>query len=61
MFNALMEQKTSSFHLKILENRIKKLDQEEKKARDKIERAQERVRELERLAVSYYINRNMFP
>lgn len=58
MFNALMEQKTSSFHLQILENRIKKLDQEEKKARDKIERAQERVKELERLAVrlSYFPN-----
>lgn len=42
-----MEQKTSNLHLQILQNRMQKLDFEEKRAKAKIERAQERVRELE--------------
>jgi prefoldin subunit 5 len=47
MFNALREQKTSDFQLQILKNRLWKLDREEQKARDKIEKAQRRVRQLE--------------
>lgn len=47
MFNAIMENKMSRFHLQILQNRIKKLDMEEQKAKNKILRAQQRVRELE--------------
>lgn len=47
MFNALMEQKTSHFQLQILKNRIKKLEHEEMRAKMKIERANQRVRELE--------------
>jgi len=51
MFNALMEQKTSKFHLQILKNRINKLEQEELKAKIKLEKAQEKVKELELLRV----------
>ena len=47
MFNALMEQKTTQFQLNILRNRINKLESEEMKAKMKIEKAQQRVRELE--------------
>lgn len=48
-----MEQKTTSFHLEILKNRIDKLDKEEQRARDKIEKTQKRVQELERLKVGF--------
>lgn len=51
MFNALMEHKTSEIQLRILENRIRKLDQEEQRAREKIEKTHKRVQELERLKV----------
>lgn len=62
-----MENKMSRFHLQILQNRIKKLDMEEQKAKNKILRAQQRVRELEDmkgksiyLSNSYTLNRLMF-
>ena len=42
-----MEQKTTQFQLNILRNRINKLESEEMKAKMKIEKAQQRVRELE--------------
>lgn len=47
MFNALMDQKTSSFQLQILKNRLWKLDREEQKAREKIQKAKQRVKQLE--------------
>jgi len=52
MFNAQIEHKKSAFHLKILKNRINKLDREEQKARDKIEKAQQRVHQLHQLKVT---------
>jgi Na+/phosphate symporter len=47
MFNALMEKNASQFQLRVLQNRINKLEQEELRAKSKIENAQQRVRELE--------------
>ncbi|CAI2363527.1 unnamed protein product [Moneuplotes crassus] len=49
MFNALIEKKTSSFQLKILRNRVQKLEMEEKKARSQIENAKRRCENLEKL------------
>ena len=51
MFNALMEHKTSSFQLKVLRNRIAKLEKEENRAKYKIQRAEIRCEELEKLQV----------
>lgn len=51
MFNALMEHKTSSFHLNILRNRIEKLQKEERKAKSQIEKAEIRCGELEKIQV----------
>ena len=42
-----MEQRASNFQLKILENRIQKLQLEELRAKHKIELAQEKVKQLE--------------
>ena len=46
MFNALIEHKTSSFQLKVLRNRIAKLEKEENRAKYKIQRAEIRCEEL---------------
>ena len=56
MFNALMEQKSSAHQLLIVRNRIEKLENEERKARNQMEKSRKRVKDLELLHVNIIIN-----
>lgn len=47
MFNALMERNASQFQMRVLKNRINKLELEEQRAKAKIENAQKRIAHLE--------------
>jgi len=56
MFNALMEQKSSAHQLLVVRNRIERLENEERKARNQMERSRKRVKDLELLHVNIIIN-----
>jgi len=47
MFNALMEQKTSELQMNMVVNRLKRLEYEEQRARDKIYRSQVKAMKLQ--------------